>query len=47
MLYTGNGYMLLTIEFSRFRIVYLLVRKTITSGPARNFHTRWVYNFHP
>jgi|GEM_PF-5633312 len=35
---------LVTIEFSRLRIMYLLIRKTITSGPARNFHTRWVYS---
>jgi len=33
---------LLSIEFSRFRIMYILNQKTITSGPARNFHTRWV-----
>jgi len=28
---------LLTIEFSRFRVMYLLAGKTITLGPARNF----------
>jgi len=36
--------MLITIEFSHFRIMYILNQKTITLGPAGNFHTRWVYN---
>jgi len=36
---------MLPMEFSRFRIMYILNQKTITSGPARNFHTRWVYFF--
>jgi len=34
---------LIAIEFSRFRVMYILNQKTITSGPARNSHTRWVY----
>jgi len=39
---TGIHNILVVTEFSRFRIMYFLVRKTITSGPARNFHTQWV-----
>jgi len=35
--------MLITIEFAHFHIMYFLVIKTITFGPARNSHTRWVY----
>jgi len=35
-------FMLITIEFSRFCIMYLLAGKTITSGPARNSHTHGV-----
>jgi len=35
---------LIAIEFFRFRIVYLLVRKTITSGPATPNNTPWVYD---
>jgi len=31
---TGEVYILIAIEFYRFCIIYLLARKTITSGPA-------------
>ena len=33
---------LITIEFSRFRIMYLLILKAFIVGPARNYHTRCV-----
>jgi len=42
-----SGYslvILITIEFTRLRIMYLLIRKIITSGPARNSHPRWEYS---
>ena len=34
---------LIAIEFSRFRAMYILIQHAISSGPARNYHTRWVY----
>ena len=40
--FIAKDFILLPIEFSRFRIMYILNQKTITLGPARNFHTRWV-----
>jgi len=39
-------FILITIEFSRFHTMYFPVIKTITSGPARNSHTRWVYLYY-
>ena len=33
---------LITAEFSRFRIVHLLTLKAFTIGPAGNHHTLWV-----
>jgi len=31
--------MLIETEFPRFRFIYLLIKTTITSDPARNSHT--------
>ena len=34
---------LITVELSRFCIVYLLTLKAFTNGPARDYHTVRVY----
>jgi len=41
--FTETLVMLITVEFSRFHIVYLLILKCFTIGPAGNYHTLWVY----
>jgi len=43
----NNGFILIAIEFSRFLIMYSLIRKPLTTNPAGNSHARHPGNIMP